>query len=165
MLATTVIEKYCLSLTHNFCVNIQIINKNVHSATHTFCIKTASTGLSFLACKNLDGFYSRCFAQLKPGDPRVKSSLPEIITRDAVYNAGFTDFIPNKVFSSNNCNCTHAYRLDCKVGNTMIAIEIDEHEHSGYSLLNDEIRYNGLMMVTGTNWVIIRFNPDRTRKE
>ena len=46
----------------------------------------------------------------------------------------------------------------------MIAIEIDEHEHSGYDELNDEIRYNGLMMVTGTNWVIIRFNPDRTKK-
>ncbi|CAO1416645.1 unnamed protein product [Diamesa tonsa] len=105
----------------------------------------------YLARNHFDGLCCRCFAQLKPGDIRVKTDRPEILTRDAVFNGGFTNFIHNKVFHSIDCSCAHscAYRVDlrCIVGNTMIAIEIDEHQHSGYDKLKDEIRYNGIMMV------------------
>lgn len=71
----------------------------------------------------------------------VRSERVEIITRNAVYNAGYTNFIHNKV------------------------MYIDEHQHASYNKLKNEIKCNGLIIITGLSWVIIRFNPYLTRKE
>ncbi|CAO1402882.1 unnamed protein product [Diamesa hyperborea] len=63
------------------------------------------------------------------------------------------------------CQCIHLRRVDLRmvVCNTTLAIEVDEHQHSGYKIADEEARYNDLMMVSGMYWVFIRFNPDKTR--
>ena len=61
-----------------------------------------------------------------------------------------------------HCDCTHRRRIDFRklIGNTMLCIEVDERQHKGYSLVDEDDRYNDLFMVFSGKWVFIRFNPD-----
>ena len=42
----------------------------------------------------------------------------------------------------------------------MLCIETDERQHSNYDKIDEEIRYDDLMMVFSGKWIFIRFNPD-----
>ena len=56
----------------------------------------------------------------------------------------------------------HLRRIDQRMVevNTTIAIEIDEYQHSGYSIEDELARFNDLFITLGTFWAFIRFNPD-----
>jgi very-short-patch-repair endonuclease len=43
----------------------------------------------------------------------------------------------------------------------MFVIETDENQHKSYNQMDEEIRYNDLMMVHSGKWIYIRFNPDK----
>ena len=47
------------------------------------------------------------------------------------------------------------------IGNTMFVIETDENQHISYDQMDEEIRYNDLMMIHSGKWIYIRFNPDK----
>ena len=40
-------------------------------------------------------------------------------------------------------------------------METDENQHKSYDKMDEEIRYNDLMMIHGGKWIYIRFNPDK----
>ena len=42
----------------------------------------------------------------------------------------------------------------------MLCVETDENQHKSYDQMDEEIRYNDILMVHGGNCVYIRFNPD-----
>jgi hypothetical protein len=46
------------------------------------------------------------------------------------------------------------------IGNTMLAVEVDENQHSSYDKQDEEIRYDDLYMVFSGKWIFVRFNPD-----
>ena len=43
----------------------------------------------------------------------------------------------------------------------MLAIETDENQHKSYNTMDEEIRYNDLVMAFTGKWIYIRFNPDK----
>ena len=43
----------------------------------------------------------------------------------------------------------------------MLCIEIDENQHRGYVKLDEEKRYNELVMDFTGKYIFIRFNPDK----
>ncbi len=43
----------------------------------------------------------------------------------------------------------------------MLCIEIDENQHRGYKKVDEEKRYNELVMDFTGNWIFVRFNPDK----
>jgi hypothetical protein len=51
------------------------------------------------------------------------------------------------------------------IGNTILAIEVDENQHSGYDKKDEEIRYDDLFMHFSGKWVFIRFNPNKYRRD
>jgi hypothetical protein len=62
---------------------------------------------------------------------------------------------------TNACQCTNRRRIDhfTLLGNTILAIETDEHQHNTYT--DEEIRYNDLYMHFSGKWIFIRFNVNR----
>jgi hypothetical protein len=46
------------------------------------------------------------------------------------------------------------------IANTMLAVEVDENQHSRYNKQDEEIRYDDLFSVLSCKWIFIRFNPD-----
>ncbi len=46
------------------------------------------------------------------------------------------------------------------VGGTILAVEVDERQHSSYDEKDEEIRYHDLYMIFSGKWIFIRFNPD-----
>ena len=61
------------------------------------------------------------------------------------------------------CDCTSKRRIDLRklIGNTMLCIEVDENQHRGYHKIDEEKRYNELVMDFTGKWVFIRYNPDK----
>jgi hypothetical protein len=43
----------------------------------------------------------------------------------------------------------------------MLCLEIDEDQHHGYCKIDEEKRYNQLVMDFTGNWIFIRYNPDK----
>lgn len=60
------------------------------------------------------------------------------------------------------CNCTQRRRVDRRkpIGGAMLAVETDEEAHWRYNTLDEEVRYDDLVMYHTGPWVFIRFNPD-----
>ena len=77
-------------------------------------------------------------------------------------NDNFNGFIHDRPLYTGNCNCTHRRRIDHRkqIGNTILCVETDEHEHSSYDREDEKIRYDDLYMVFSGKWIFIRFNPD-----
>ena len=61
-----------------------------------------------------------------------------------------------------DCDCSHRRRIDFRmlIDGTVLAVEVDERQHSSYDKKDDEIRYDDLYMVFSGKWIFIRFNPD-----
>ena len=79
----------------------------------------------------------------------------------------FKGFVHDRVMYTGNCDCTHRRRIDHRklIGNTMFAVETDEHGHSNYDKEDEIIRYDDLFMIHSGKWIYIRFNPDITRTD
>jgi hypothetical protein len=110
--------------------------------------------------KKYDGYCATCFKRLFPNDSRVKEKNTgphELRVRNFI-NEHFTDFVHDTMIYTNACQCTNRRRIDHfrLIGNTIIAIETDEHQHNTYD--NEEIRYNDLYMHFSGKWIFIRFN-------
>ena len=75
-------------------------------------------------------------------------------------------FIHNKPIWTGECECTHRRRIDFRtlIGNTLLAVEVDEDQHKMYKE-GEDIRYNDLFMVHSGKWIFIRYNPDSYKNE
>lgn len=114
------------------------------------------------------GYCCSCFQHLFPNDPlsfQIRSKTKEIAVRDYI-NSIFTDFQHDTPLWTGNCDCTHRRRIDHRklIGNTLLCIETDEHQHKSYDKANEEIRYDDLFMLHGGKFIYIRFNPDKFKK-
>jgi hypothetical protein len=105
-----------------------------------------------------------------PDDPltlNIRTKSKELKIRDFI-NEYYDDFIHDKpIIIGDGCNCSNRRRIDFRkiIGNTMLAIEVDEFQHKRYDK-NDEIaRYNDMHMVFAGKWYYIRYNPDTYRDE
>jgi hypothetical protein len=87
---------------------------------------------------------------------KVKSMLLE---------SGYT-FTCDKPIQYSGCDCTSRRRVDFwkLIGNTMLAIEVDENQHKYYNEKDEEIRYDDLFMHFSGKWIFIRFNPNTFKK-
>ena len=122
-----------------------------------------------------DGYCATCFKRLFPDDPRstiICEHTKEIQVRNAItetsqINELFKGFVHDRPIYTGNCDCTHRRRIDHRklIGNTILAVETDEHAHQGYDEKDEEIRYDDLYMIHSGKWVFIRFNPDMTRTQ
>lgn len=126
-----------------------------------FCLGTR-------ASDKYKGYCSPCFQHLFPNDPlsfQIRSKTKEIAVRDYI-NSIFTDFQHDLPLWTGNCDCTHRRRIDHRklIGNTLLCIETDEHQHKRYDKANEEIRYDDLFMLHGGKFIYIRFNPDKFKK-
>ena len=115
-------------------------------------------------CKKYDGYCATCFKHVFPTDPRSKI-LREKSHETAVRNYLFEHkigFIHDKSIYTANCDCSHRRRIDFRIliANTILAVEVDENQHSSYDKQEEEIRYDDLYMVFSGKWIFIRFNPD-----
>jgi len=111
------------------------------------------------------GYCAWCFQHLFPDDPlnfQMRCKTKEIAVRDYI-NIKFDGFSHDKPLSTGGCDCTMRRRLDHYklIGNTMLVIETDENQHKSYDKMDEEVRYNDLMMVQSGKWIYIRFNPDK----
>ena len=111
-------------------------------------------------------YCGECFIRSFPADPRtskirtknhetrvmrfLKAEFPEI------------SFIHDKPIWTGGCDCSHRRRIDFRalIGNTILAIEVDEGQHKQYESTNETLRYDDLYMIFSGKWVFIRFNPD-----
>ena len=122
-----------------------------------------------------DGYCATCFKRLFPNEPRstiIHEHTKEIRVRNAITEASqtnelFQGFVHDHPLYTGNCECTHRRRIDHRklIGNTILAVETDEHAHQGYDEKDEEIRYDDLYMIHSGKWVYIRFNPDITRTQ
>ena len=111
-----------------------------------------------------DGYCATCFKQVFPEDARsmvVYAHTKEIMVRNMI-NQHFDGFVHVTTLYTGNCDCTHRRRIDHRklIGNTILAVETDEFGHRGYSIVDEEIRYDDLYMIHSGKWIYIRFNPD-----
>ena len=110
--------------------------------------------------KKYDGYCATCFKRCFPDDERssaIRSDSAECKVRDFI-NQHFQGFVHNKPIYTHHCDCTNRRRIDhyLLLGNTVLAIETDEHQHITYS--DEEVRYNDLYMHFSGKWIFIRFN-------
>jgi hypothetical protein len=111
-----------------------------------------------------DGYCATCFKRSFPTDERSKviySHTKEIRIRNFI-NEHFEGFIHDRPLYTHNCVCTHRRRIDHRklIGNTILAIETDEHAHRSYDEYDEQIRYDDVYMIHSGKWIFIRFNPD-----
>ena len=147
---------YCVS--HKLDDMVDIKHKKCKA---NFCLGTR-------ASDKYKGYCSPCFQHLFPNDPlsfQIRSKTKEIAVRDYI-NSIFTDFQHDLPLWTGNCNCTHRRRIDHRklIGNTLLCIETDEHQHRSYNKEDEEIRYDDLFMLHGGKFIYIRFNPDKFKK-
>ncbi len=107
-----------------------------------------------------DRYCATCFKIIFPNDPRVKlrrTDTYESRVRHFI-DQHFTGFVHNANIYTHACDCTNRRRIDhfTLLGNTVLAIETDEHQHSHYS--DETVRYNDLYMHFSGKWIFIRFN-------
>lgn len=121
-----------------------------------------------LGNKKYRGYCTHCFQHLFPNDPlclQMNFKTYETWVRNALVENEF-DFINDKPIYHSGCDCTSRRRVDFWkiIGNTILAIEVDENQHSGYNKRDEEIRYDDLFMHFSGKWIFIRFNPDKYKK-
>ena len=115
-------------------------------------------------CKKYDGYCATCFKHVFPTDPRsavLRQKSHETTVRNYL-NQHMKGFIHDTPIYSGNCDCSHKRRIDFRmlIGGTILAVEVDERQHSSYDEKDEEIRYDDLYMVFSGKWIFIRFNPD-----
>lgn len=116
-------------------------------------------------------YCTQCFIRKFPTDPRtflVRKKSDEIIVRDFLYaNFPTLGLLHDQPLWTHNCECNHRRRIDLRtlIGNTMLAIEVDEYQHKHYDEKDEEIRYDDVFMIHSGKWVFIRFNPHLYKNE
>lgn len=121
---------------------------------------------SHLSKKKYDFFCTQCFAHKFPTDertPLIHNRSDELKTMYFVNKEFPTlNFIHDKPMWIDNCNCAHKRRVDLRtlIGNTILAIEIDEKQHKSKEQSDETTRYDDLYMLHSGKWIFIRFNPD-----
>lgn len=105
-----------------------------------------------------------CFANRFPYDPltqSIRTKSKENKVKEFI-NANFQGFVHDQSIHIGQCDCTLRRRLDHfkMIGNTLLVIETDEHQHKRYDQTDEEIRYDDLYMIHSGKWIYIRFNPD-----
>jgi hypothetical protein len=115
--------------------------------------------------KKYDYYCTACFAQAFPLDPRtflIHKNSYELIVRDYL-NKTFPDLglVHDKSLWTHNCDCTHKRRIDLRtlIGNTLLCIEVDEHQHKDRDEKDEELRYDDVYMLHSGKFIFIRFNP------
>ena len=136
---------------------VNVVSKKCKAHNDTLCDNYGN--------RNYKGYCSRCFQHLFPNDPlsfQVRSKTKEIAVRDFI-NAHFEGWQHDKCLYTGHCDCTVRRRIDHRVliGNTLLVVETDENQHKSYDKMNEETRYDDLMMAHGGKWIYIRFNPDK----
>ena len=106
-----------------------------------------------------------CYQHLFPHDEAAKNirkKTKENYVRDFLQE-NFGNFIHDIPLWTGNCDCSHRRRIDFRklIGNTLLCIEVDEHQHKRYNKTEEEIRYDDLFMLHGGKFIFIRFNPDK----
>ena len=111
-----------------------------------------------------DGYCGRCFKHLFPDDPRslVTYQNTKELNVKLFLAKEFDGFIHDKPLWTNHCDCSHRRRIDFRklIGNTILAVEVDEFQHKRYDIDYEEIRYNDIGMVWSGKTIFIRYNPD-----
>jgi hypothetical protein len=117
--------------------------------------------------KKYDYYCTICFEQNFPNDPRtneIRGKTKEMVVRDFLVKK-FPEylFVHNKPLWTGQEDCTCRRRIDFRhlIGNTLLCIEVDEDQHKYRNKMDEEIRYDDLMMLHGGKFIFIRFNPDR----
>jgi hypothetical protein len=158
--------------TYNYEGQTKAIYCNEHKFNNMIDIKhkrcKANFCLGTRANVKYKGYCSPCFQHLFPNEPlsfQNRSKTKEIAIRDYI-NSIFNDFQHDTPLWTGNCNCTHRRRIDHRklIGNTLLCIETDEHQHKNYNKEDEEIRYDDLFMLHGGKFIYIRFNPDKFKK-
>jgi len=117
------------------------------------------------ASPGYDGYCTDCFRHMFPTDPRtanIRAKTRELTVRDALV-AWYGDVFIHNTTMHFGCDCAHRRSIDFRylVGNTMIAVEVDEGQHKSRDSEDETIRYDDLFMAGhGGKWIYIRFNPD-----
>jgi hypothetical protein len=113
--------------------------------------------------KKYSYYCTYCFQINFPDDPKTKlirKNSEELKVRDYLRdNIEEHEFIHDKSLWTGQKDCTCRRRIDFRtlIGNTLLCIEVDEHQHSSYK--DDNLRYDDLMMLYGGKFIFIRFNP------
>jgi hypothetical protein len=118
--------------------------------------------------KKYRGYCTHCFQHLFPSDPlclQMNFKTYETWVRNALLKHNF-DFVHDKPIYHSGCDCASRRRVDFWkiIDNTILAIEVDENQHSGYDKRDEEIRYDDLFMHYSGKWIFIRFNPNKFKK-
>jgi hypothetical protein len=105
-----------------------------------------------------------CFANRFPYDPltqTIRTKSKENQVKEFI-NINFDGFVHDQSIHIGQCDCTLRRRLDHfkMIGNTLLVIETDEHQHKRYDQNDEVIRYDDLYMIHSGKWIYIRFNPD-----
>ena len=113
--------------------------------------------------KTYDGFCTKCFAHLFPAHPKTarirgKSKELQVVAHIASKYEGFIHDKPLYFDLDGGC-CPSKRRIDLRklIGNTILAIEVDEEQRS-YHLAPE--RYDDLFMDFSGKYLFIRYNPD-----
>jgi hypothetical protein len=114
-----------------------------------------------------DGYCAWCFQHLFPEDMRTRS-IPrksfeiEVASSILTYDSSYKH---DKRLEGGGCDCLSRRRIDFwkVIGNTLLAIEVDENQHRRYDPEDEEQRYDDLFMVFSGKWIFIRFNPNAYR--
>lgn len=115
-----------------------------------------------------EGYCTHCFQHLFPNSPlclKMNYKTYETWVNNALIENKF-DFVHDKPIYHSGCDCSSRRRIDFWkiIGNTILAIEVDENQHSGYDKKDEEIRYDDLFMHFSGKWIFIRFNPNKYKK-
>ncbi len=119
------------------------------------------------AHNDYDGYCAWCFQHLFPEDPRSnkiprKSFELEVAAAILAYDS---EYKHDKHLEFGGCDCLSRRRIDFwkVIGNTIIAIEVDENQHRRYDPVDEQNRYDDLFMNFSGKWIFIRFNPNAYR--
>jgi hypothetical protein len=168
-------KRCCLCKSHQATYGDPITKEIKHCK---LCKKDTDIDLRHIQCKSehcdtraqekFDGYCAWCFQHLFPEDERTcamprKSFETEVASAILAHDASYKH---DKRLESGGCDCLSRRRIDFwkVIGNTMLAIEVDEHQHRMYDSVDEQNRYDDLFMVFSGKWIFIRFNPNAYRE-
>jgi len=109
-----------------------------------------------------------CYVNLFPDDPLSKTARlksKELQVKAFLFEEFPDRFKHNKQLVIGDCTFPHRRYIDfhCMIGDTLVAIEVDENQHRGYDKNDEELRINEILHNIGFDkkMVFVRFNPDR----
>lgn len=110
------------------------------------------------------GYCAWCFQHLFPEDPLsraipVKTYEMAVAVKLLEYDLTYKHDTPIYI---GDCDCSMRRRIDFwkQIGDTILAIEVDENQHKKYDICDEDARYNDLYMGFSGKWIFLRFNPN-----